>query len=493
MRLWGADAKIRTRILWSIIGVAVSAVLVCGVSVFVLQTNSVYSQMTSELQSIEGELKVLAETGVDPQTGQPFADPAAVIRTHLERSVLQQSESEMGYVGANLTWLAPLDVTFRPEQDAELLSDVAQWVQATESTIRTVSTTSGTYRVLVAPVHSGSSSGALVHVYDVNSALAGLRSMLWTYAIVGIFTIALVAALAHLLVGRLLRPIGELRDATESIDETDLTKRVPVRSRDDLGRLAASFNRMLDRVQEASDAQRALLDDVGHELRTPVTILRGHLELIDPTDEDDVRQTRDLLLDETQRMGMLVEDILMLAKAQQADFVTATDVDLEVLGEQVFEKARALGDRAWVADLHAVGQSRLDASRVTQAWLQLVDNAVKYSRPASTITVGSRIVDNVIELSVRDEGIGISPEDLDRITQRFARSRQAARMAGGSGLGLSIVETIVVAHGGVLAVTSQPGIGSTFTLRLPVVHAPDPDTPDTSTASSKPTPSKERQ
>ncbi|OLO66652.1 sensor histidine kinase, partial [Actinomyces oris] len=288
------------------------------------------------------------------------------------------------------------------------------------------------------------------------------------YAAAAVFTVALVTGLAWFAVERLLRPIEQLRRATESIGEEDLTTRVPVKGRDDLTALAEAVNRMLDRVQTSVEAQRNLLDDVGHELRTPIAVVRGHLELTDPSDPEDVRQTQLLAIDELDRMGMLVNDLILLAKSVQSDFVTPTDTDVAELTELVFDKSLALGERRWKMESAAFTRAMIDPTRITQAWLQLVANAVKYSEHCSTVSLGSAVRDGHLQMWVTDEGIGIAPEDIDLVRQRFKRTAGAQELASGAGLGLSIVETIVAAHGGRLDIRSEVGRGSVFTMVVPL-------------------------
>ena len=197
-------------------------------------------------------------------------------------------------------------------------------------------------------------------------------------------------------------------------------------------------------------------------------MVRGHLELIDHDDPDDVIQTRELAIDELDRMGALVNDLLTLAKASQSDFVTPVTCDVAELTDQVLEKSKALGNRDWQLEHVAMVQAVLDPRRITQAWLQLAANAVKYSDEGTRIDIGSRVEDASVLLWVRDQGIGMTPEETATVRQRFARTAAAAQRASGSGLGLSIVDSIVEAHGGHLDIESVPKGGSVFTLRVPM-------------------------
>ena len=463
---------IGTRVMWAIVLVSSIALVMCGAIVWALGLSSVSADATNRLEHSRDRIRQLAADRQDPSSGQPLEDVSAVLRTHIQRTAEGRGEAELGFVGTDastkLTWVSADNVSFRPEQDKELLTRVSSQAAASESVIETVRTPTSSYRVLVVPLQGGAQRGALVHVIDLKVAESQLRRTMAFYAAAAVFTVALVTGLAWFAVERLLRPIEQLRRATESIGEDDLTTRVPVKGRDDLTALAEAVNRMLDRVQTSVEAQRNLLDDVGHELRTPIAVVRGHLELTDPADPEDVRQTQLLALDELDRMGMLVGDLILLAKSVQSDFVTPVDTDVAELTELVFDKSLALGERRWKMESAAFTRAMVDPTRITQAWLQLVANAVRYSEHCSTVSLGSAVRDGHLQMWVRDEGIGIAPEDIDLVRQRFKRTAGAQKLASGTGLGLSIVETIVAAHGGRLDILSEVGRGSVFTMVIPL-------------------------
>lgn len=463
-----ARVTIRARIMWAMVLLAGLSLLTSGAIVWIIQDRAISTNLNAQLVRSREELRVLASEGVDPATGEPFTGPSELLRTFLERTAVGPGEGELAFVGGKVRWVASSDVQFRPEDDPELIAAVTPWATGDEIVLEPLRTSTGNYHVLVVPVKFPAESGALLRVFDRNVAEVDLRRAMTVYAAVALATLALMVFVAWLVVGRLLRPIEELREAAESIDERDLTTRVPLRGNDDLTALSATINRMLDRVQRSVEGQRQLLDDVGHELRTPITVVRGHMELVDLDDPADARQTRDLILDEVDRMGVLVNDLLMLAKAGESDFVQPQWVELATLTDQTFEKARALGDRGWRLERAASAETWLDPGRITQAWLQLAANAVKYSSPGSAIALGSRLYRGEVQLWVRDEGIGIAPDQLAAVRERFARTTEAESHASGAGLGLSIVESIVAAHGGRLDIESEPGVGSTFTINLPL-------------------------
>ena len=463
---------IGTRVMWAIVLVAGVALVTCGAIVWALGHASVSADATNRLEHSRDRIRELAAEGTDPSSGRPLEDVSAVLRVHIQRTAEGPGEAELGFVGTSsnteLVWVSSDNVSFRPEKDAKLLKHVTSRAAASESVIETVRTPSSSYRVLVVPVQGGSQHGALVHVIDLKVAESQLQRTMAFYTAAAVFTVALVTGLAWFAVERLLRPIEQLRRATESIGEDDLTA------------LAAAVNRMLDRVQTAVEAQRNLLDDVGHELRTPIAVVRGHLELTDPADPGDVRQTQLLAIDELDRMGVLIDDLILLAKSAQSDFIAPVDTDVAELTEMVFDKSLALGERRWRLESVAFTRAMIDATRITQAWLQLVANAVKYSSHYSTVRLGSAVRDGRLLMWVGDEGIGIAAEEIEVVRQRFKRTANAQEMASGTGLGLSIVETIVAAHGGRLDIRSQVGQGSVFTMAIPLEASPAPSSSETS-------------
>jgi signal transduction histidine kinase len=288
------------------------------------------------------------------------------------------------------------------------------------------------------------------------------------YALVALGCLGLVGLGGWLVAGRLLRPLRLLREAAEHISHTDLSLRIPAGGHDDVSELTRTVNAMLDRLQAGFEAQQRFLDDAGHELRTPVTIVAGHLEVLDPHDPSEVAEVRDLALDELERMSRLITDLTLLAKSRRPDFVHPAPVDLTQLIDDVLGKAVALGRRRWRLDSRATVVIDADAQRLTQALLQLADNAVRHTTEGEEIALGSAVEHDQVRLWVRDTGPGIAAEDQERIFERFTRaSNVPGRTGEGSGLGLAIVTAIAQAHGGRAVLHSIPGQGATFSLLLP--------------------------
>lgn len=463
-------ASIRWRLILGMLGLLAVALGIVGLTLFTLLRGQIDQRVVAELHRTTDEFRVLAEQGVDPETRQRFTSPNELLRVSLQRTVLAPTEGFLGYVDGQLRWLAPDGVPLRPEDDPQLLAHLAPLVTGTDDREGTLSTDAREYKYYVAPVRfaGNDSTGALVRVTNMDGERTQLNTMMRTYLMVSIASLVIASAIVAVWVRRLLRPIGWLRQTAARITEEDLSERVPVRGHDELAALASTVNQMLDRIEKGVTSQKNLLDDVGHELRTPVTVVRGHLELMDIDDPADVRATRAVALDELDRMGGLVNDLLTLAKAGQPDFVHLHWTELAPLTDGVLTRARMLGERRWTMSRVADADARLDPERITQAWLQLVANAVQYSEDGSTIDIGSRVTRGEVYLWVSDQGIGIAPEELEVVRARFGRAAGVRGRVEGSGLGLSIVDSIAEAHGGRLTIDSTPGAGSTFTMILPM-------------------------
>ncbi|MEA2591795.1 MAG: two-component system, OmpR family, sensor kinase, partial [Actinomycetota bacterium] len=270
-------------------------------------------------------------------------------------------------------------------------------------------------------------------------------------------------------VRRTLRPLENMSHEVESIQETDdLSKRLSGRGpRDEVGRLAEGFDRMLGRLQEAFMSQRRFLSDASHELRTPMTVVRGQLELLAMDVESLTgRRSMSIAIEELDRMGRIVEDLLLLARLDEGMTLARDSVEVElVVGEALLRTIMDSGDvRVQVApELCILG----DADRLLQVLTNLVANAVRHGRNAP-ISVRGWPEGEYVKIEVADRGPGISPEDLPHVFERLYRGSKArSESPGGAGLGLAIAASLVKAMDGWVEVTSTLGLGTTFTVTLP--------------------------
>lgn len=293
-------------------------------------------------------------------------------------------------------------------------------------------------------------------------ALAGV----WLFGKVSLGVVAVAFLLAWVGSHQLLEPMQQLATTARNINPNDLSHRLAVPGSGELADMALTFNAMMDRMESAFDSQRDFINDASHELLTPLTIVQGHLELMG-SDPEEQAETLDLVMDELDRMGRFINDLLLLAKAEQPDFLQLEPVDLQEFTRAVFDKASVLADRQW--RLGPVGRGLLMADRqqLTGAILNLAQNAAHHTRPTDIIGLGSSMTQRNVNLWVRDTGYGIAPADQVRIFERFARASGERPRSEGAGLGLAIVKTMVERHGGTIELVSQVGVGSTFTLVLP--------------------------
>lgn len=396
----------------------------------------------------------------------------AFLRTVLSRNVPNRHEGFLVTIDGRVPFVSGIETSLALQHVEPLRQEMSRLSPTASARLGTVEHDGSRLRYVVVPVRVGAdpSRGVFAAAIDTTAERAEVADSAKAYGIAGLITLLLIAVLGALILRRLLRPLRLLAETADRISEEDLAERIPEEGADDLARLTRTVNAMLGRLERAFLGQRALLDDVGHELRTPLTIIRGHLEIMDTADPQEVAETRDLALDELDRMGRLVDELVLLAKSERPDFLTVRRIRLDDVVEGVSERARALADRRWRIDALPAAEVTADHQRLTQALLQLVSNAVRHTDPDDEIAVGAARDGAVVRLWIRDTGAGIPVADQERIFDRFERSsgvRDRGPGGHGSGLGLSIVSAIAAAHGGRVTVTSMPGAGSTFVLELP--------------------------
>ena len=464
--------SVRSRIVVAILAVAALGLAASGAASYVVQRKGILAAVDAKLLDAVPKLKTIA---AGKTSAAPLTSLDEVLRVAMQQIIPGANESALGFVDKKPALVPAVNLPFRIDKDSVLVARIVSEAHPSRVVIGTAKSQLGTLRYLIVPVRVAGdpSTGLYVAAYDLDAELGSLADSFQTYFRVALGALALVGLVAWFVAGRLLRPIRLLRDAAAgSSTAADLTERIPVTGRDDVSELAAAINAMFDRLQDSSKSQVRLLNDVGHELKTPITIIRTHLELLDAGNASEVETTRSLAIEELDRMNTLVSEISLLAASKAPHFVEPAEVDIDSLTAAVAAKASALDPtRSWRVE-SATGLAVIDARHITEAWLQLADNAVKYSTPGGPIVIVSEASENGtgawLNLSVRDSGPGIPPEDRERIFERFSRL-ESSRATEGSGLGLSIVAAIAEAHGGTVLLSGPPGEGSTFTIRVPHV------------------------
>lgn len=375
-------------------------------------------QVDAQLLSEADKLRAFARTSRDPYTGERFTTGASLLTAFMAVHRPEHNAAFFSVVNGRADRRSPGTVPARLDRDPEV---VALMARTADTRIRTLDSPAGKVRYGVVPVQMAGdhTDTRLVLVTFRDRELRQERHMARLLLASGSFALVVAGLASWLVAGRVLAPIRLVRQTAERISETDLTQRLPVRGNDDVAELAETFNHMLDRLSGAFTAQRQFLDEVAHELRTPITVLRGHLELMDEDPDSQRGQTRALLFDELDRMRRIVEDLLLLARAERPDFLTLGQTSLTDLVVDTAAKAQALGRRHWTVAEVADVSVELDEQRVTQALMQLAANAVSHTEEGDIIEIGSRLWRGRVLLWVADTGPGVAPEDRERIFQCF--------------------------------------------------------------------------
>lgn len=309
-------------------------------------------------------------------------------------------------------------------------------------------------------------------LHEVDTTLARLGVLIGG----SILAALVIATIGGIFLARsALAPIDRVSETARAITRAhDLGKRIETpNTLDEVGRLASTFNEMLSRIEELFHVQQRFVADVSHELRSPLTAVRGNLDLLkrgaaaDPAVREEVLSA---VNSEVARMTRMVSDLLLLAQADAGVPIAKEKVEVDTLLLDVYRQARVSSDGVRVS-LGEEDQATVygDRDRLKQALLNLVGNAIKYTPSGGEVKLSLEKDENWVRIGVRDTGIGIASEHVPHLFDRFYRIDKArARDAGGAGLGLAIAKSVVDAHNGKITVDSQVGKGSTFTIWLPL-------------------------
>lgn len=298
----------------------------------------------------------------------------------------------------------------------------------------------------------------------------------------GAWGATVIALLLGILLARTIsRPVRELTAATQLVAQGQLGHQVPVRTRDELGELAASFNQMSADLAHSNHLRRQMTADIAHELRTPLSVILGYTEALSDAKLQGTPEAFHIMHDEAQHLGRLVEDLQTLALADAGELsLTRRPTAPQTLLERAASAYRAQAEQKGIS-LHVLAapdlpEVEVDPDRMAQVLSNLVSNALRYTPAGGEITLSAEFRPSVVRLRVRDTGAGIAPEDLPHVFERFYRGdKSRQRQEGESGLGLAIARSIVETQGGTIVVDSTPGEGTTFTIALPAEPGPPDD------------------
>ena len=401
---------------------------------------------------------------------------APVVPAGTYAALIQPDGHVVGPVLVGYVW-EDLSEAARPE----IRSD-----DVTEGGPLTVRATEGStsFRLVASPTDMGSTLVVAMPLDDVKQTLGRLLAIELAATVA---VMAAVALLARWLVRQGLRPLENMGETAKAIATGDLSRRVEADERTEVGRLGVALNGMLGHIESAFSAQQAseqrlrrFIADASHELRTPLTSIRGYAELFRRGAADrpeDLAKAMRRIEEESARMGVMVDDLLLLARLDQGRPLDREPVDLGIIAADAIDDARTVDPgRPITLEAPEAAVVAGDDARLRQVVANLLANARQHTPPGTPVVVRVGIDDGTAVLEVADEGPGLAPEQAARVFERFYRADESrTRTQGGTGLGLAIVAAIAEAHGGRVSVDTAPGEGARFRVELPLLPSTAPD------------------
>jgi two-component system, OmpR family, sensor kinase len=468
-RLAALSARSRILIAYVLLLALAAVIAMFGFRQFLLI--GLEEEVAEDLRQEVRELDLLLTHGRDPATGRPFASLEALFDIFFARNVPTPDEAFLGFVEGELyrsSTLAGFPLNRLPAESIKDWQDLAKrWPGEGGSATGTYETELGEAFFLTSRIRYRDDVGGFVVTILPAEDREDIGKFLMYGGAASLGVLLIASAFAWLISGRVLEPVRRLTDTARSISESDLTQRIEIRGTGDPADMARSFNAMLDRLEAVFRSQREFVQAANHELRDPLTIVRGHLQLMRNDDAAERDRTIELVLDELDRMGRTVDDLKLLADVEQPGFLRLERIELEAFTQELMSKGSALASRRWISDTAGGGTFVGDRHRLTEAVMNLAHNAVQHTADSDTIAIETHGDEDEVRISVRDTGSGISVKDQAMIFGRFTRGAGAHLRYPGGGLGLAIVKAIAEAHTGRVELQSLPGEGSTFTVVVP--------------------------
>lgn len=464
---------------WRIVAWIITVVLIVLATViylsYAIQQATVHDQANANVEQEVQEFLVFARDNINPDTGEPYASPDQLLLAYLAHQIPNTDEAMLGIVGQQLIQHATTPQYL--SSDSPLVKEVIS--AQGNSGIHHSPNDSPVHwgRVAIVPegdAQIGADTSYFVVASYTDTLYATARQQTQLMALIGVGGLGFAGIIAWVVAAQISAPIRCLQQVTSSIDDKNLTSRVPVEGTDEVAMLSEKFNSMLDRIDQAYRTQRQFVDDAGHELRTPITVIRGNLELMPTYSEAQRDRAIAMCVEELDRMTRMVNDMLTLAVADTGEnFLNLKEIDVSDLTLSIEDKAFMLAGDRLVVDSIAERTMPADAERITEAVLEMVRNALKYSEEGTPIAVRSRedTTTGMVTFAVHNLGEHIPEEAREGLFQRFHRADIHRSHASGAGLGLAIVDAIAKAHGGyafasnTISVDGVPGVE--FGISLP--------------------------
>jgi two-component system OmpR family sensor kinase len=475
-----------TGLRWRLAGWVTVVTLICTGIAFVAVYRGTATELRHQIdRELRGDAHELASALSQAKAGDPKRLAAAA--TGYVRDQPFSASSTLLFVlipGAGTSTNRPELFTPLPPDNRETLAEQGRENQLSSRLLTAPTgystlplTDIGELRLLRLTLHVPGSAGLVtVGVGEPLAAVSHAQSgVARAFILAGLLALAGALLASYLIGTRVSRPLRRMAAVAARVDAGDLHPRIHDSGRegDEVTVLADAFNHMLDRLTDAFAGQRAFVADASHELRTPLTVIRGQLEVLaaqpEPSGEE-VRRVERLVQAEIARIGRLVDDLLLLAKTEQTEFLRIEWIDLPAFVEELWDGMSLLADRRFELGAVPAGTLRADPDRLAQALRNLLGNAIDHTAAGRGLVrlsveagAGERI-----RFLVEDDGPGIPLDQRERVFHRFHRTDSArSRAAGGTGLGLAIVRAIADAHGGSVKAGSSPEGGARIELELP--------------------------
>ncbi len=470
--------SLRLRLVLWCAGLCGFVLLMVGTLAYTVHSRSQYDDLDRVLTTSAGHAMAnMTASDIIPHLDQDSSGFDVVLRLYTPDGMLREDTPN----GALAPPIDPRAVLTAPAGPAYgWLAELAPLTPPnlpSSSAFGTVTSGGERWRALVLPLQRPS-DGVLIGYIEAVSPLGRIDAGMRTFRLMllGLGAIGLLGALVGGLsvAGHALQPVTQMVRIARTITVSrDLSRRIPAPAQqDELGILATTFNTMIESIEQAYIAQQRFVADASHELRAPLTAIQGNIDLMRRRPELPPAERVEALDEaarEADRLTRLVADLLVLARADAGVSIRQESVDLDTVVLDTFQIGRKIADgRTLRLNPFEPAHTRGDEDRLRQLVLILLDNAVKYTPVGGTVTLGLKQSRNRIEISVRDTGVGIPPNDLPRVFERFYRADPArSRNPGGTGLGLSIARWIVERHHGTISITSAPGCGTQVLVCLP--------------------------
>jgi two-component system OmpR family sensor kinase len=485
--------SMRLRLLLAISGFVLVGLLIAGLATYVLLRSFLLDRVDAQLYAAQGPVvQQLKEGGMPPPGGSPDGTTDQLLPPGTMGEALQN-----GQLIAQPVWL--LDQGQGHPPAPVLPTPIGATPSGRIFTTGAQGAPSFHYRVLARSFSNGAVLVVAIPLTDVGDVL---NRLLTVEALVAAGVLLGLVALSLWTVRRELRPLERIEQTAGAIAAGDLSRRVDVVDpRTEVGRLGLSLNAMLAQIERAFDERRAsesrlrrFLADASHELRTPLTSIRGYAELFRRgagARPEDLATSMRRIEEEAARMGVMVDDLLLLARLDQGRPMELAPVDLAAIAADAVADARTVNGGRHIS-VHAPDRLEVsgDEARLREVVANLLSNALEYTDGAIDVSV--RPEDGSATLEVADHGPGLSEEQRAQVFEPFYRADPArTRRKGGAGLGLSIVSSILEAHGGTIAIVETDGGGATFRVSLPAVRM-SPAVPTPNGSGVAPAPDEER-